>query len=143
MEAEITSSENYGTGQKSQGQYISGKFSQQVSIMNDTQQEEPEDPEADVVDDEDDNTGNCQAADEGYSEEYYLQAPGDHQHQVNYNIMGRNSRPSAQLQMASQFTEEDVANENEEQTQNTFHKYHQGGIVENDPREKELFQNTQ
>ena len=82
MEAEITSSENYGTGQKSQGQYISGKFSQQMSIMNDTQQEEPEDPEADVVDDEDDNTGNCQAADEGYSEEYYLQAPGDHQHQV-------------------------------------------------------------
>lgn len=83
--------------------------------MNDTNQEEPEDPEADV--DDEDNTGNCQAADEGYSEEYYLSAPGDQQQQqADHYIMGRNSRPSAHLQMASQFTEEDIANENEEQT---------------------------
>lgn len=96
-------------------------------MMEETFQEEPEDPDADVDDDE--NTGNCLAADEGYSDGYY-------QHEGNdFNIIGRNSRPSAQLQMASQFTE-DVANETEQQTQNTFHKYHAGGIVEDDPREK-------
>lgn len=71
---------------------MSGKFSQQVSMMQESFQEEPEDPEADVVDDEE-NTGNCQAADEGYSDGY-----GD---QDGRYIQGRNSRPSAQLQMAS------------------------------------------
>lgn len=76
-------------------------------MMQESHQEEPEDPEADIVDDED-NTGNCQAADEGYSDGFYQQDQQDPQY-----IMGRNSRPSAQLQMASQFSEE-VANENEE-----------------------------
>lgn len=83
---------------------MSGKFSQQVSMMQESFQDEPEDPDADVVDDDEDNTGNCQAADEGYSDGYY-------QHEQNdLNIMGRNSRPSAHLQMASQFSEE-IANE--------------------------------
>ena len=38
--------------------------------MQESHQEEPEDPEADILDD-DDNTGNCQAADEGYSDGFY------------------------------------------------------------------------
>ena len=125
-------SSDYATGQtQAKHQYISGKFSQQMSMMQESFQEEPEDPEADVVDDDEDNTGNCQAADEGYSDGYYQQE----QHEV---IVGRNSRPSAHLQMASQFSEE-IANESEQQTQNTFHQHHQGGIVVADPRGEELF----
>ena len=98
VEEEMTGSE-YNTGQHSQAQeqrYVSGKFSQKVSMMQESFQEEPEDPDADVVDDDD--TGNCQAADEGYSEEGYYQDPAQDDQYIH---MGRNSRPSAHLQMAS------------------------------------------
>jgi hypothetical protein len=102
-------------------------------MMQESVQDEPEDPEADVVDDEED-TGNCQAADEGYSDEYYQQ-----QYPEDGQVLGRNSRPSAQLQLDSQFTEEDVANESEQATLNTFHKHHQGGIVLDSSRENDIF----
>ena len=66
-------------------------------MMQERDQEEPEDPEADYVDDDEDDTGNCPAADEGYSDGYYLQ----YDQRESQGISGRNSRPSAQLQMTS------------------------------------------
>ena len=95
-------------------------------MMNESHQEEPEDPEADIIDDEE-NTGDRQAADEGYSNGFYDQDEQDPQY-----VMGRNSRPSAHLQMSSQFSE-DIANENELANHNTFHKMQTGGIVIDDP----------
>ena len=58
-------------------------------MMQESHQDEPEDPEADVIDD-DDETGDRQAADEGYSNSFIENDDQDPRY-----VLGRNSRPSA------------------------------------------------
>ena len=62
-------------------------------MMQDSFQEEPEDPDQSPNVEDDENTGNGAAADEGYSDGYI--------EQDDFQVMGRNSRPSAQLQPSS------------------------------------------
>ena len=68
--------------------------------MDRSQREAPDDPEADIIDDDEENTGNYAPADEGYSDGLYV--PTDNKNDQNQQyIMGRNSRPSGLLQMGT------------------------------------------
>lgn len=78
----------------SQNQYISGKFSQHASMINDTYQDEPEDPDA--------VRASVANKEEWAAVEAEYFSPRESLSRSKSKLFGRNSRPSAHLHFATQ-----------------------------------------